>query len=188
MMLRRLGALAGLLTLGCTPPVRGSEDTGSAAAAPDGVATDSTVSGREVAQQCLDGPAWSLASLRLGKPGTAALQSRPTLTLAARDTSEDDGGYYEIQRYRDGELAVDVVRGSVDRLASTTPSVVTPWGIRVGLTRGEVGRRLAEYAVMVPAHGDTIDVPDCGAPSAYLTLVFDSADRLDSLELALERP
>ena len=150
----------------------------ASARTPRGVAEDS----------CLAQDRWTLGSVALGQPVEQAVAAVGAPSTTARDSSEDDGGVYEFTTYRFDAVEFEVVRGVIDRVRTTSPSLKTSWGIHVGLSRDSVARLLATYGIRVPGAPDTLDIADCGAPSAYLTLVFDGSDRVRAVELAAERP
>lgn len=111
----------------------------------------------------------------------------PPITIA-QDSSEDDGGMYEVRTYRYDSFEFDDVRGDVDRVLTASPGLVTPWGVRVGLTRDSVGMLLRAHGVTLRDKPDTLDVADCGAPSAYLTVVFSPQNRVRMVQIATSRP
>ena len=176
----QLPAFAFLVLLGaCSKAPDTNERFPSASArTARGVATDS----------CLAQDSWTLGPVALELPAAQALAAAGAPAATARDSSEDDGGMYELATYRYDAFEFDVVRGVVDRVRTWSPTLSTPWKVRVGLSRDSVTRALEHYGVRILDRPDTLDVPDCGAPSAYFTLVFDKSDRVMALELASERP
>jgi hypothetical protein len=140
------------------------------------------------ADSCLTLGRWALGPILLDTPVAATLSYLGAPRIITRDSSEDDGGKYHLTTYHYDGLEFDEVRGVVDRVLSTSAAHGTPWGVRVGLTRAAVVDSVARFGVVIRATADTVDVPDCGAPSAYLTLMFDHRDRIGAVELAAERP
>src|SRR5688500_6597521 len=166
--------------LGCdhrseTPPPRHSPEARTAAAP---LASDSWLA---------EG-GWRLGSVSLDSTAAATIARLGPALRIARDSSEDDGGMYEVRTYRYDSLEFDEVRGEVDRVLTTSPGPGTPWVVRVGLTRDSVGTLLRIHGVVVRAKRDTLDVADCGAPSAYLTVVFSAQDRVRAVQVATSRP
>ncbi len=144
--------------------------------------------GLRIADSCLAQSKWTLGPVTLNAPTSQALSKLGSPTETVRDSSEDDGGIYQLTTYRYKEFEFDDVRGDVDRVLTNSPSVSSLWGVRPGITRDSVSKLLARYGVRFATSGDTLDVADCGAPSAYLTLAFTPTGAVKSVQIAAERP
>jgi hypothetical protein len=93
---------------------------------------------------------------------------------------------YELTIYRYPGFEAEVVRGLLDAVRARSPALATPSGVRVGLARAEAARLLARHGVTLPPH-DTVDMAGCSVP-AYLTIAFDPAGRIVTVEVAADRP
>ena len=95
-----------------------------------------------------------------------------------RSSSEDDGGQYEVLQLTYRSIEVDIGRGQrVERLATTSPTVALPSGVRVGLTLGAVAERLHLSNTAQRLRGDTLTPSVCWGDDynpdlAVIRLVF----------------
>jgi len=144
--------------------------------------------GQPAADSCLAQNEWSLGSVTLNAPTRQTLGKLGAAIQTLHDSSEDDGGIYQLTTYRYKDLEFDDVRDEVDRVSTASPSVATPWGVKPGITRDSVARLLARYGIHFTNTADTLDVGDCGAPSAYLTVAFTQSGIVKSVQIAAERP
>jgi len=146
--------------------------------APAGIVNDTCLAANELA---LDG-------ISLHMSATAARRRLGSPQRIVNDSGVDDGGTYVVERWHYHLLMVEVVRGRVDRVVTTSSQVRTPAGLRVGVTIAEVRSVLQARGFEIGAVADSLEVPDCGAPSGYVILHFSSEDWVDRIELQAARP
>jgi len=152
------------------------------------LSSDSAVNDFASRYPCLADSLLVLGPLTLGTSTERALHQLGRPVAVTHGSSEDNGGSYEVQTYHYPTLEFDVVRTVVDRISTTSPATTSPIGIRVGQSRNDALARLGGVSVLTRGTPDTLDIPDCGAPSAYLTISFNEDQRVLALELAAERP
>jgi hypothetical protein len=129
----------------------------------------------------------SVGEYRLFEDAEAALARAGGAPEVSRRQSEDDGGIHDVDTYHYHELEIDVVRGAVSRIRTSGRRLRGPRNFQVGSSRSEVEEQLRRWGVIVHASPDTLDIPECGAPIAYLTLIF-SANRIQAIEVAAKGP
>jgi len=121
----------------------------------------------------------SLSSEALGSLGKAL--------RVTTDSGEDDGGRYQVQTYHYRDLDFDDVRGFLDRLATRSPAVATPSGVRPSLTFPVVRDLLLRHGVRVAQPADTIDITGCEL-DASMILALDATHRVRAVVMAAARP
>jgi len=121
----------------------------------------------------------SLSSEALGSLGKAL--------RVTTDSGEDDGGRYQVQTYHYPDLDFDDVRGFVDRLATRSPAVATPSGVRPRLTFPVVRDLLLSQGVRVAQPADTIDITGCEL-DASMILALDATNRVRAVVMSAARP
>lgn len=140
---------------------------------------------------CLPHGDFALGGLRAFDPEQKALDVLGEPDRIAGGWSEDDGGDYAIYRYGYRDLAVDIARDYVERLATTSSTVSAGRQLRVGLTREQV---LTTVFGMAPTPdalaARRYSVGDCDQPyrDIYLYLDFDQAGVLRRMEMIGDSP
>ena len=154
--------------------------------------------GRVYADSCLFTSEFQLHGVSLGSLSSVASDSLGKVLRVTTDSGEDDGGRYEVQtfHYRDVELAD--VRGFVDRLATRSPEVATPSGLRPGLTLQMLRQVLLKRGVRLTQPADTMVIGSCLSSEgsepgvlpfeASIVLTLDKSRRVASLVMAGARP
>ncbi len=146
-----------------------------------------------LADSCLPRAQFTLSGVRLGLDSARALHTLGRPLRVKTDSSADDGGNYEYATYYYHGLEMDVVRGVVDRLLTHSPSVVTPLGLRPGISRARVLSLTRARGLTVPRPVDTLEIRDCELPNhetlgGYIVLVFNTAGQVQSVEIFHDRP
>jgi hypothetical protein len=117
-----------VIAAGLSAPVRGAKDTGIlrlARVLPD-----------EPLYQCVAPTEFTIAGLKLYDE-LAALQPPGAPNSLTRGSGEDDGGGYVLTTYHYVGLAVDVVRGRIDRIEARAPAWPTPGRLKAGMEQAE---------------------------------------------------
>ena len=174
---KSLAALFGLSVSACAPRDEAPPSV-SAAAVPPPL--------RAKAESCLVGERFTLA----GVPLHASDSARATLGMpiaVVRGMTEDDGGGTALTTYRYASVALDIVRGRVDRLLTRDADVVGPVGLRVGISRDSALARLAAAGLLRTAERGTIEAPHCDGDS-HLVLTIGADGRVTTVEAVAERP
>ncbi len=145
------------------------------------------------ADSCLPRPEFELRGLGPGDDGPTALERLGKSVRVKSDSGEDDGGRYELRTYYYRDLELDIVRGRVDRVATHSPTVASPSGLRPGLTREAVRRLLLTKGVTFKQSADTMEIASCHSPKGNLvavsiTLAFDRTHHVRALWMAEARP
>ena len=161
--------------------------TGPTPSRDSSAADTSAVSLYHVSNACLPLGRWSVGTIALEDSAKSAVVGLGKPVSVVRDSSEDDGGWYQVSTYRYPGLEFDDVRGVVDRIRATDAQFKTPWGVHAGQSRTAALTALLAHGIAAPASWDTLTVADCGAPGAYL-IVTSAHDSVSSIEVATERP
>ena len=141
---------------------------------------------------CLPVSTFGLKGIRLWKPENTVLEAVGKPRSITHGGGEDDGGMYDIETYHYDHLQIDIVRGRVDRIYTTSDKVAMPSGIRVGYTMDQViqilGRKPRDWQgtqsefniVTCPVNGKWVQ-------EDYVSLKF-SNKVLISIEYVANRP
>jgi hypothetical protein len=115
---------------------------------------------------CLPQSALVLAGIRLGtsQPEVNRVLGEPR--AVERDSSEDDGGRFEVVRLKYDSLQIELGRGAVQRLATTSTHYPTFYGIRVGMRLKEVAAALRMPDAADRLHWTTLSVDVCDNPGS----------------------
>ena len=73
-----------------------------------------------------------------------------------RDTAQDDGGKYEVRHLAYRNVSVELGRGRVERVRTSSPTVTLPSGIRVGISLEQVAHGLRWAEATHALRGDTL--------------------------------
>jgi hypothetical protein len=142
---------------------------------------------------CLPVSTFGLEGMRLWKPENTVPETLGEPNSIIFGWGEDDGGRYDVKTYRYDHLQIDIVRGRVDRIFTTSDKIAMPPGIRVGYTIDQVvqilGRKprnwqdtQTEFSVVTcPVDGDWVQ-------EDYVTLKFNGNKVVASIEYAANRP
>jgi len=146
-------------------------------------------SAQDYATYCLPQAQLVLSGVELGTDSVTVRARLGTPLREVPDTSEDDGGAYPVRRLFYPRLELAIGRNKVELLSTTEPGLSLPSGIRVGMTIGEVGRRLGLESPAQYLRGDTLAPIACDggrhSPGlAGLSLVFGPAPRPAARRLA----
>ncbi len=149
-----------------------------------------------LADSCLPPSEFQLQGVALTSLASMALETLGKSLRVATDSGEDDGGRYEVQTFHYRSLEFDDVRGFVDRVATHSPQVATPSGLRPGLSLEGVRRVLRDQGVRFAAPADTILIPICVAPDTTgvagpegdMALVLDKTRHVRTLLMRAARP
>lgn len=143
-----------------------------------------------VADSCVSVSEFQLRGVFLSSDTTGALGLLGKPLRVKTDSGADDGGVFERQTLFYRDLEVVVVRGEVDKLATHSPDVGTPMGLKPGLGVEEVRRLLLKKGVTFGQGADTVDIAECEQPGggSWTRLVFDRRQRVRALEIFAARP
>ena len=83
-----------------------------------------------------------------------------------RDSSADDGGRFQVVRLKYDSLQIELGRGVVQRLATTSTHYPTFYGIRVGMRLKEVAAALRMPDAADRLHWTTLSVDVCDNPGS----------------------
>src|SRR5437879_264794 len=114
-----------------------------------------------VVDSCLPPSEFQLQGVQLTSLSSVALETLGQPLRVTTDSGEDDGGRYEVKTFHYRDVDFDDVRGFVDRLATHSPRVATPSGLRPGLSLEAVGQILRRRGVHLKQPADTIDITSC---------------------------
>lgn len=142
---------------------------------------------RVVADSCLPVSAFQLRGVFLNTDTAGTLQVLGKVLRVRTDSGVDDGGAFERQTFYSSQLELAAVRGEVDKLVTHSRRVATPSGLRPGQSAEEVRRVLLSKGVTFGQGADTVDIGDCER-GEYITMIFDRARRLRTLEILATRP
>jgi hypothetical protein len=141
---------------------------------------------------CLPVSTFGLEGIRLWKSDNTVSETLGKPNSITIGGGEDDGGRYAIKTYHYDHLQIDIVRGMVDRIYTSSNKVVMPSGIRVGYSMDQVIKILgreprnwqgtqSEFSIVTcPVNGDWVQ-------EDYVTLKFNN-NVLTSVEYAANRP
>lgn len=106
---------------------------------------------------------------------------------------EDDGGRHDTLIYHYDGLSIDIVRGELDRIYTSSPKAQTPSGIRVGQSRDEVVEILGRAPRGWQGEESKFTIPNCQVNGVdlrrdYLELEFDDEGALLSIVYLVDRP
>ena len=139
------------------------------------------------ADPCLPKSEFAMSGLKLydDQSGVRRLLGQPE--RVTREKGEDDGGEYTatVLHYRD--MRVEIVRGVVDRLYTTSSRTRTPSGIRVGMRYETVKRILGKEPKEIDGYPYCYRSCD-EIEDAYFVLRFDKRMVLSSIDIVVERP
>jgi hypothetical protein len=136
---------------------------------------------------CLPSAEFQLRGVTLTSLSSEAFGILGKPVRVTTDSGEDDGGRYQVQTYHYLDLDFDDVRGFVDRLATRSPAVATPSGVRPGLTFAVVRDLVSRHGVELVQPADTIDIRGCEL-DASMIVAFDPARRVRAVVMAAARP
>lgn len=105
-------------------------------------ATSLPAVGRDWVGYCLPQSQLQLGGVELGMSTARVRQILGSPVSSKRDSSEDDGGWYPVIHLRYRDLLVDMGRGHVELLATTSQNVHHPSGVRVGMSLPRIGALL----------------------------------------------
>jgi hypothetical protein len=152
-----------------------------------------TIVHRAIADSCLQPTEYQLGAIELHSDAVAAVSTlKPPVRKFTR-TGEDDGGHYAIETYESPALSIQIGRGMIERLATHSPTISTPSGMRPGMTFDTVAAILRTKSVALKQFADTDDIRVCSTREGilledFLTLIFDRQRRLRALELSFPTP
>ena len=153
---------------------------------------------RVYVDSCLPTSEFQLHGVSLTSLSSVAIEGLGKALRVTTDSGEDDGGRYEVQTFHYRDLELEDVRGFVDRLATRSPGVATPSGLRPGLTLQALRQVLLSQGVHLTEPADTVVIASClsseGSEPGILpfegiiVLTFDRAGHMASLVVAGQRP
>jgi hypothetical protein len=152
-----------------------------------------TVAHRAIADSCLPPTEYQLGDIELHSDAVAAVSTlKPPVRKFTR-TGEDDGGRYAIETYESPALSIQIGRGMIERLATHSPTISTPSGMRPGMIFDTAKAILRTKGVALKQFADTVDIGVCSTTEGilledFLTLIFDRQRRLRVLELSFPTP
>ena len=121
-----------------------------------GLAGVRTALAQDYETYCLPQAQLKLGGLELGADSQEVRKTLGRPLRVVRDSSEDDGGTYPVLHLTYPHVDVDIGRDQVERLATKSTVPTLPGGIRVGMSIGEVGRRLKLTNPGQYLRGDTL--------------------------------
>lgn len=147
--------------------------------------------------QCVAPTEFTIAGLKL-YDGMAALQPLGAPNSLTRGFGEDDGGGYVLATYHYGGLAVDVVRGRIDRIEARAPAWPTPAGLKAGMERTEAMLMLGREPDPEHLHKGVYSFSGCPEwrdgelvwdnMNNYFDFAFGEDGRLSFIRLIADRP
>ena len=153
------------------------------------LAQHTPTSGRTaVVDSCLPPSEFQLRGVQLTSLSSVAVEALGQPLRVTADSGEDDGGRYEVKTFHYRDVDFDEVRGFVDRLATHSPRVATPSGLRPGLSFEAVGEILRHQGVRLRQPADTIDITSCEPPDASILLALDPTHHVRTLLMGAARP
>src|SRR6266571_3999635 len=141
---------------------------------------------------CLPASTFGLSGVRLWEPKDS-LRTLGKPRSITKSSGEDDGGGYEITTYHYRDFDVDIVRGAVDRIHTSSNGIRTPEGIRVGDNRADVVKKLGRPPRdWKPAELEAY-ISVCPGPNGIdrtdtVKYRFDGAGRLRTISYEANRP
>ena len=136
----------------------------------------------QTTKRCVAGHELALAGVRLGASASQVREHLGSPLMATKDSSEDDGGVYPVLHMKYRDLNVDLGRGRVEHVSTTSTRPYMPSGAHVGMPLHRVMRLLHIGPSSIDMVGDTLsphicaDVP--GEPVVALVLGPGAVDSL----------
>jgi hypothetical protein len=128
-----------------------------------------------------------LAGVRLGD-SASVLRRLGSPRDSTRRQDVDDGGPTSLTTYRYSGLEIDVVRGTIDRIAATVPGG-WPRGLAVGSSERELNEFTSKRRLLRTVTADTVAIPICQVDLLRLTLGGRVGERtISRVELEVSRP
>ena len=143
---------------------------------------------RSVADSCLPESEFQLRGVFLSTDTAGSLATLGRVLRVRTDSGVDDGGSFERRTFYYPDVTMAVVRGAVDRLITSSYKLATPSGLNPGLDLKSVRQILPARGITFAARADTVDVAVCPTGGAHISLVFDRARRVRTLEIFAARP
>lgn len=147
--------------------------------------------------QCVTTSEFTIAGLTLYDE-IAALEPLGAPNSLTRGFGEDDGGGYVLTTYHYGGLAVDMVRGRIDRIEARSPHWPTPAGLKAGMTRAEALALLGREPDLDHLHDGVYSFSGCPEwrdgelvwdnTDNYFDFAFGEDGRLAFIRLIADRP
>lgn len=141
---------------------------------------------------CLPFSELALSGVALGDAEKKVLRHLGKPRKVLKETHEDGAGAYILTTFHYPDVNVDVVRGIVIRLFTSSPNAMTPSGIKTGQTHNQVFVLLGLEMNTIGQSKKTIHVlktcPDAGqARSGKMKLMFNENRILSTIEIRADR-
>ena len=141
----------------------------------------------QFADPCLPKTEFAMSRLKLYDAQSAVRRLLGQPKRVTHEKGEDDGGEYTATVLHYRHMRVEIVRGVVDRLYTTSSRTRTPSGIRVGMRYETVKRILGKEPKEIDGYPYCYRSCD-ETEDAYIVMRFDKRMVLSSIDISVDRP
>jgi len=136
---------------------------------------------------------FGLKGILLGRSYNSVINSLGKPKNIDKGFAEDDGGGYDIYIYKYKDIAIEMVRGVVDKIYTNSPSVNSPGGLRVGDTFNQVIKKLGRVPKGWENKAEYYSIGTCPVKGRwvqddYVMYKFDNQNRLTEISFEANRP